>query len=254
MSPFRTALPRRLAVVLIAFVATTVMTRASSANLLVLASPGRALHVHTTATPALHTSAGALDVRRHPAHRRLRHHAHRHGAHLARLTRHIGHRGDGLPARPAPRRTERRAALPHVVRTHRADPGPRHGGRHVAALASALRAAALAAGPLDPARTSTSFACEHPMISGRGPPRAGPPSHSPAFAAAPAVPFRAAHAPAHTPPDVVSFRPPRTVPCAARGPRWLFPVDSERQRCRSLAHRPEGAVAGFMSPSVGELS
>src|SRR5207244_12203719 len=116
-------------------------------------------------------------------------HAHQRSAHLPRLASHRGHAGEGLPARPAPRRTERRAALPHIVRTHRTDPGPRHGSRHMAAMSGTASGLTPATRPIEPAGFSTLFSCEHPMISGRGPPRAGPLRITRASAVAPAVSF-----------------------------------------------------------------
>ncbi len=246
---------RRLGVVFLALPLLTGAARPAAASLLVLASPGHALHVRPTPTAAVHTAA-TQHRRLHHHHRHVRHH------HIAQLSRHVTRPSDGVPVHPTPHRAERRAALPHVVRGQ-SHTSFRQGSRHAGALPADTPRLTAMSQRAETLRSTTLCACEHPLIAGRGPPRAGPfsdlsgpPSGLPACSAAPVVPFRAAMPPFTRPLMAVPRSAPRTAaPCALRLRRGRsFPMFPGRLRGCPLASRPEGAGASSCLPSMGDHS
>jgi len=202
------------------------------------------------AAPAVHTSAGGVQVR---AHRAAHHHARHHGGASAQFRRHPATPGVPAPRGPARQRTERRAALPVPLRGHRHAPTSRQG--HVLSVSTVTTTGASIAVRLDALPDDSISVREGRVTSGRGPPRARLfasrlPASSPGSLLTPrsAAPPARSSDPTH-PAVPTAWAVPRPP---AGGRAVSRPEHPETVSGRSHVRRPEGTAACLTTPSSGE--
>jgi hypothetical protein len=187
-------------------------------------------------------------------HRRLSHLHRRHGhAQPVRnlVARHTTPTEDRAPMPAHPRRGHRSATVPHVV--HRVTvPRSMKGGSNTAMALSSAASGAEEVRMLSRARSAAALASdEHPILSGRGPPRASPlrlTLLAPSFPSAPVAP------------RPLSFFAPRFFVSTLSIPS-ITPSDAMASRClvvdrgsllgRLHVRRLEGAATCFEMPSAG---
>lgn len=205
--------------------------------------------------PAVHTAA----VSHHRHHHLAFRHSHHHHARVAQLTRRETQ--PTLPrSRPEPpHRAERRAALPHQLRNHGHEGGSRGGARHLASVAPGAGLPAVSARRLECSQNLGFAALGEWVMSGRGPPRAGPlPNSIPSSSAGSRFTLRSADLRLESIPDPSlhsSTAPAMALPCpVATRRRHRSRFDPEQLNGRSHVDRLEGATTCHLMPSSGELS
>jgi hypothetical protein len=210
---------------------------------------------------AIHTAS----ARHHVAHR---HHRHAQAASLSENRLAPRPSQTTPPPTPARPRSHHKATLPSLVHDTRHAHGSKAGARHAAVPAASGALLSHAACALDARQNVRPDAREHPVTSGRGPPRGSPITPfgdrpSPAFVSASAPAASALAFDAHPGASASSDSPARPSAHSDR-PHCAFP--SRRRsgtavlRCvlsprsapgRLRAVRREGATARFIMPSNG---
>lgn len=214
--------------------------------------------------PALRAHTAAV----HPAsaHRHARHHRHHRVPHATLSASGVdSHRDDPMPA--APVRQRNRAAIPLLVNGPRHAPGVRTNLKHTGLPLARGEVSATTVRALALQQHASPDTREHPVTSGRGPPRASPHRdsedppfpvsraaalHAPPGASAASDVFTTVDLPRH----VVTPDPPHFVAPDPRQPRVSF-ARAPSIRYLGLPHgrlhavRPEGATVCVTTPSSG---
>lgn len=163
-----------------------------------------------------------------------------------------------LPARPAPRDSHRRAALPHATRLVDHHSSSKGSSRRALDAPATNRLLSLRVAPLQPEQNQAVSQPDRPMTSGRGPPRVSPSSSRPAARPTPPPPAvtRLSALPVSFPSLLKSDDPRPPALCGTRELVASFHTSSvtERPPCRFHADRREGTAARDESPSIGGLS